>query len=229
MDRKILFQGTIEGIPLVKFQSEEIIKSTQNGLIYMNSLKYYRDLYKNNKDETIGDPYEGKLFIHDANFQINGEITHIENYAFSTANENDFVYCLFSIYPNNSTFQFGEEIQLKMPKEYDTALVILNSNIFFERINKKAQEDNINIRCAKVNYYDEKKDDISRMYSLLNNGIDSIAFHKRNQYEYQQEYRFTSPKQEGIDHLELNIGSIEDISKVFSVEELFRASVFKQR
>ena len=33
----------VKGFPLIKFQSEERIESLQNGLIYMNSLEWFRN------------------------------------------------------------------------------------------------------------------------------------------------------------------------------------------
>lgn len=54
----------IKGPVFVKFQKSCIIEKTQQGSIYMNSLQQFRKLYKDSGDETIGDPYEGKLYIY---------------------------------------------------------------------------------------------------------------------------------------------------------------------
>jgi len=56
----------IKGFPLIKMSSRELIEKTQGGSFYMNSLKYYRNKYKNDKDNVVGDPYEGKLLVHNA-------------------------------------------------------------------------------------------------------------------------------------------------------------------
>lgn len=56
----------IKGSVFVKFQKSCIIEKTQQGSIYMNSLQQFRKLYKDSGDETIGDPYEGKLYIYNA-------------------------------------------------------------------------------------------------------------------------------------------------------------------
>lgn len=48
----------VKGFPLIKFQSEERIESLQNGLIYMNSLEWFRNNESDNGDEVIGDSFE---------------------------------------------------------------------------------------------------------------------------------------------------------------------------
>ena len=121
---------------------------------------------------------------------------HLSNYALQTKNENDFVYCLFNINIDKyNFFQFGNEIKDKLPKEYDKALIITNPEEFFKRLIKKAKDDGIELHHGCVNYYDEE-DDLRRLYSLLSNGTKNVAFHKRKQYAYQQEYRFVSPNPE---------------------------------
>ena len=73
----------IKGSVFVKFQKSCIIEKTQQGSIYMNSLQQFRKLYKDSGDETIGDPYEGKLYIYNADCFIpdKGHNEHLSNYA----------------------------------------------------------------------------------------------------------------------------------------------------
>lgn len=97
-----------------------------------------------------------------------------------------------------------------MPKEYDKALIITNPEEFFKRLIKKAKDDGIELHHGCVNYYDEE-DDLQRLYSLLSNGTKNVAFHKRKQYAYQQEYRFVSPNPEKLDHIELKIVPIMNL------------------
>jgi len=56
----------------------------------------------------------------------------------------------------------------------------------------------------------------------------NIAFWKRKKYCYQQEFRFLVHTQNcEKDHLELNIGDIRDISKVFKTSKILNAEVVK--
>lgn len=78
----------------MKIKSRELIERLQGGSFYMNSLKVYREMYKNCKDIVIGDPNEGKLFVHEALLQSEESRKHEvrRDYGISTVNENDFVF-----------------------------------------------------------------------------------------------------------------------------------------
>ena len=115
-----------------------------------------------------------------------------------------------------------------MPKEYDKALIITNPEEFFKRLIKKAKDDGIELHHGCVNYYDEE-DDLQRLYSLLSNGTKNVAFHKRKQYAYQQEYRFVSPNPEKLDHIELKIGDISVISYSIETKKLLCSTCFREK
>ncbi|HOF68634.1 MAG TPA: hypothetical protein PLF24_04060, partial [Ruminococcus sp.] len=123
---------------------------------------------------------------------------------------------------------FGNEIKDKLPKEYDKALIITNPEEFFKRLIKKAKDDGIELHHGCVNYYDEE-DDLQRLYSLLSNGTKNVAFHKRKQYAYQQEYRFVSPNPEKLDHIELKIGDIRSISYAIETKKLLCSTCFREK
>lgn len=63
---KIKFNGKIEGFPLIKIKSREIIDKIRTDSFYMSSLKKYREIYAECGDDTVGDPNEGKIIIHNA-------------------------------------------------------------------------------------------------------------------------------------------------------------------
>jgi len=230
------FQG--KGFPLIKIKSRDIIEKLQHGSFYMNSLKAYRNMYKNRNDIIVGDPNEGKLIFHNANTRISkleanevADEVHeqtVRDHLFSTANEDDFVFCMFGVNPNkHSSFNFTEEQKQKLNGFDDTALLITDVGEFCRRILKSAIAKGLEITSGFVNYYDPKKDDVSRLLSLVKYGMQSIVFHKVSDYSYQQEYRFTIPNNSGAEYLELDIGNITDISKIFSTEEILNSSMVK--
>ena len=226
----IKYTGQIKGFPLIKINSHEIIAKIQNGSFRMNSLKIYREMYDNCNDNIVGDPYEGKFIIHDAVFQIEelGVNEHVKDFAFSTANENDFVFCMFGINPEKHiSFKFTDEQKQKLIGFNDTALLITDIGEFATRIEQAATGKGLKIKSDFVNYYDETIDDVARLLSLVRNGMENIVFNKVKDYAYQQEYRFTIPNFTGDEYLELNIGDITDISKVFTTEELFNSYIEK--
>ena len=64
--QKIIAQA--KGPVYIKIKSSDVIKSIRSGNLWFTSLKYYRDLYENSEDDTIGDKYEGKLIVNDFEF-----------------------------------------------------------------------------------------------------------------------------------------------------------------
>ena len=226
MTNKVKYVGQIKGFLLIKIKSKRIIEETRRGSFYMNSLKVFREMYKNSKDNVIGDPYEGKLIIYDAIIQIPelGINEVVKDSAFSTANENDFVFCMFGVNPNkHCSFQFTGEQKQKLINFDDTALLIIDVYEFCKRIKNAAIARNLVVKSGFVDYYDETVDDVGRLLKLVVNGMENIVFHKIKDYSYQQEYRFTIQNSTGAACLELNIGDISSISEVFTTTEMLNS------
>ena len=61
-------------------------------------------------------------------------------------------------------------------------------------------------------------------------GMWNIAFWKRDSYTYQQEVRFVfTPGDENIDHIELDIGDISDITEIITAKLALSAIIQKSR
>lgn len=220
----------IEGFPLIKIKSRELIEKLQSGSFYMNSLKFFRNTYKDGKSDGVGDPYEGKLFVHNAVVKIAelGVEKVLNDYPISTVNENDFVFCMFGVDASKHTsFTFTEEQKEKLIAFDEAALLITNTDEFFRRIEKAADEKGLQIISGFVKYYDETADEILRFISLLTYGTENIVFHKTVKYSYQQEYRFTIQNNTGEDFIELDIGDITDISKIFTTKEILNSTIVR--
>ena len=66
------------------------------------------------------------------------------------------------------------------------------------------------------------------LISLLS-GMWNIAFWKRDSYVYQQEVRFVfTPGDEAVDHIELDIGDISDITEIIPAKVALSAIVKKK-
>ena len=63
MGEKFHFQA--KGMPLIKFQDADKIKSLQSGKIYAKTLGYYRKREETGDCE-VGDKYEGMIHINEA-------------------------------------------------------------------------------------------------------------------------------------------------------------------
>lgn len=221
----------IKGIPLIKFQCEDKIKQLQNGLIYMNTLEWYREHENANGDMIVGDSFEGMLHFNDAELFLPDldETIGLNGSLMKTTHSNDYAFCMFGVYPNLLTFKFTEKQKKEMLSFGDTALLILDSDEFIKRIEKSAQEKGYKLYKNFVKYYDEKKDHVDIFVSLML-GEQNIAFWKRELYSYQNEFRFViSAENVDVGHLELDIGNIEDISTVMKASSILNAEVFKRK
>lgn len=213
----------IKGCPLVKITSKEIIEKIQNGNFRMTSLKKYREMYKEDGDDIIGDPNEGKFYVHDAYIVIpeKNVCENVKEYAFATPNENDFVFCMFEFdLKENDIFRFSQTQKERLPKFGDSALIITNREEFIKRVKKGAERNGYSICYDSVNYYDESIDDVKYLCNQVIRGIENIVFYKQKKYQYQQEFRLTTPYEGDRDFIEFDIGNISDITQVVSTEKL---------
>lgn len=212
----------INGVPLIKFQSSERIAKLRKGLIYANTLEYYRKLEERTNDSTVGDRNEAMIHVNKGYF-INKETNEkisLDNSLIPTAYSNDYAFCMFGIYPHYEEFKFTEEQKNEIRSFGDTALIITNQSAFIERIRNSADKKGYNTIFNAVNYYDPSIDDANMLLSVFKD-LHNVAFWKRNQYAYQQEARFLfTDGDTTLDHIELNIGDISDISEVFTTESM---------
>lgn len=219
----------IVGVPLIKFQSEERIKSLQQGKIYMNTLAYYRKLEEETGDVRVGDSFEGMFHVKKGElvFPDEGEVIELNDELIKTSYSDGFVFCLFGVKPSIEKFEFTEDQIREITGFGDTALLILDVPEFERRIIKAAKAEGFEIYKGFVKYYDETRDSASVMIPLLS-GMHNVAYYKRKMYEYQQEYRFfVYAESDKRDHLELEIGDISDISRMMKTSSMLKAKIVK--
>ena len=216
----------VRGIPLIKFQSAERIAELQRGHLYAKTAKYYRDLEQETGDADIGDEFEAMLHINEGYIQFpdTDELVKLSDALIKTGNSDDFVFCMFEIYPSTESFQFTKEQRDKMRSFGDTALIIQDSIEFKKRVSDAAVSKGFEVYFYAVKYYDPSIDSMNLMLSLLE-GMRNISFWKRKRYSYQQEGRFVFTPGNGIDHLDLDIGDISDISTVLPSSKVLSALV----
>lgn len=205
----------IVGPPLIKFQSRERIESLQKGHLYANTLGYYRKLEEETGDNEIGDKFEAMIHVNEAiiNMPDTHESIHLNDDLISTTHSNDYVFCMFTIYPNMETFSFTDKQKEKMLSFGDTALIIKDKDEFVKRVSSAAKAATLDVYFDAVNYFDPSVDNLNMIVSLMKS-IWNIAFWKRDIYRFQQEARFVFMPNDGSDHIELDIGDITDISEI---------------
>lgn len=187
-------------------KSSHIDQLQQEGLIYCNTLKYFRDIESSNKErhdgrEGANSSIKGgnlQIFIPGRKDPLPVQITksHLNTYDDSTLMTH--LYCLYAITPKHITGKpFIDEKNIGFGEK---ALLLTRPLEFIERI-KKAISQNIKCYYDLVDYYDDNE-----THEHL------TVFQKPNQFEHQNEFRFHFKGHIG-DTLEVRIGSIEDISQ----------------
>lgn len=220
----------INGVPLIKFQSEDRIQQLRNGKLYAKTLGYYRKLEEITGDKEIGDAFEAMVHINEGiiRFPDTGKEIILNDELISTLHSEDYVFCMFGIYPQLDNFNFSEKQKEKMLSFGDTALVILDSEAFIERVKSAAEKAGFRAYFSGVKYYDETFDNANMIIDLMK-GMYNVAFWKRKSYAYQQEGRFIfiAENSNDSDHIILDIGDISDITRVFPSKQILTGVVTK--
>ena len=219
----------VRGIPLIKFQCSKKITSLQQGHLYAKTLKYYRDLEQETGDSDIGDKFEAMLHVNEGYIHIHdtGETITLNDSLIKTGHSEDFVFCMFGIYPSIQAFRFTDEQRKKMLSFGDTALVIQDSDEFIKRVLDAANRNGFEAHFGAVQYYEPTIDSCNLIVSLLK-GMWNIAFWKRARYSYQQEWRFVFIPGNGEDHIDLDIGDISDISTILPASKVLSDFIEKK-
>lgn len=227
MGKKLHFQA--KGMPLIKFQDADKIKSLQSGKIYAKTLGYYRKREEETGDCEVGDKYEAMIHINEGTiyFPDTGETVAVNDDLLKTSESNDFVFCMLGINPTEEKFRFTDKQKEKMLSFGDTALIVLDHDEFIRRVKVAAEKAGYKVYFKPVQYYDPTIDGGKMLISLFD-GMWNIAFWKRDSYTYQQEVRFVfTPGDEKIDHIELDIGDISDITEIITAKLALSAIIQK--
>ena len=220
----------VAGPPLIKFQSRERIESLQKGYLYANTFEYYRKLEEETGDSEIGDKFEAMIHVNEAiiNIPDTQESIKLNDALISTTHSNDYVFCMFTIYPNAESFSFTDKQKEKMLSFGDTALIIKDKDEFVKRVTSAAESKGMKAYFNAVNYFNPAVDNLDMIVSLMK-GIWNIAYWKRDIYQYQQEARFVFMPNDGDDHIELDIGDITDISEIITAKATLNAFAEKHK
>lgn len=202
----------VESNLLLKITKEQYAEDILSGKLYMNSLKYFREL----EHEGVGDEQEGALCIGEA-----GDLLYKGRVLAKVKNLNAYynfpVFCALSVplyQVEEGNYEFL--VPQKMLREfmYDEtakyAAVLINRYDFEERIKKTLVQYKIMGCLGKVEYLD-------KIIPYPSKEKLRSAFRKRKEFAYQNEWRIALdfPVE---DHFVLDIGNISDIACKMPVE-----------
>ncbi len=228
----------------IKFGEKEHLEDLQNGKLYMRNLKYYNDLEKDTGVSGIGDENDGKFILNNINFYIYEKDTNRYVGEISSpkiALEHDEfkyvpVFCLYTIDKRNileESIKSGKEgvyefhlgfnnfDKENITKDFkDYALLIIDNDIFLEKIKKAFLNNNIEMIGNKVLYTDLNIND-SKYVLDVGNDRTRIPFWKDiNKFNYQHEYRILGLNKRIEESLVLDIGSIKDITSLVKTKDI---------
>jgi len=195
-------------------KKEHIVDLQQKGTIFMNTVGYFinyeeRQL-RGDKDEGITGIFQGKkleLFKNEAPLGYSNSFS----LKIRDGEKRGNIYSLIAITTQDDPETF--KIDGKNKEFGDSFILIYDVQEFIRRIEEELKAKNYEYRYGLVQYYDPKE------YS---GELD--VFCKQNCFKYQNEFRFFVKKAED-GPLIIKIGSIEDISRVFSTENLDKAKL----
>ena len=193
-------------------KDEHINRLQKEGLLYCNTVKYFRTLEKDDhklrKDNSEGAVTSTKidwmkLLVDNKELPLKFAKARLQT--FDEAKDLEHIYCMYAVTPD---LAIEEPIIDKRNINFgDTGLLILDPKKFLTRI-KNAIKGKMRFDYGPVYYYPDDKD-----YNNL------TAFHKPEYYSYQREFRLLFHNQ-FAEPLEVSIGSIEDISFKFEASKL---------
>ncbi|MFA6089443.1 MAG: hypothetical protein WC755_06270 [Candidatus Woesearchaeota archaeon] len=197
----------------LKFGKEkDICDLYNNGTIYMSSIQRFREI---EDGELRGDLYEGVSYIRNylpGSFEIpsigykgNHLGIHIKESYESVLGNIYSLYCISSHgWKDPNDFYIDEKIK----KFGSHCLMIKNNPKFLALIEEKLNQLKLKFTHNFVKYYD--KNTVNRQISL---------FEKPLEFEYQKEFRFYIER-DSTEPFVFSIGSLEEISKVFSTDQI---------
>jgi len=217
-DLKIEAKGPI----LIKIKTQEIVESLRSGLVYMNELGYFRKEEEQEDNDEVLDRKENE--IYSSAYELPGGISC--DFVLKQENSSNFAFCMFYMPSEYGSFQFSDKQREKLAKFGDTALIIKDFGEFIRRTMNAAVERGFELHHREVFYYDEKQEITMEMMDLLTKGMYNVSFFKRNRFRHQQEYRLAvNMEKTESDHIELQIGDINDISVQVSTKQMLEEGI----
>jgi hypothetical protein len=190
----------------LRFSKEEYLKPFRNeGLLYMNTLRYFREL----EDPERGDAFEGDDWIYQPKDTemafddpyvgkykvVPGDLSGPARFALDRALACN-VYCMSAITGPVD----GELVDKDKHDLGESFVLVLNTSEFLSRVSAAATKAGLAGKYGLVEYYD------SQEYTG-----DVGPFRKRKEFSHQKEFRLALQPSSGIP-VKLSVGSLVDIT-----------------
>jgi len=199
---------------MVKFGKNEYLQALQDGLLYMNSIEFFKrienpeqkDIFEGT-DEWLN-PDISKIVIGQRQLKKNNGTLSA---SLSFEHKNDKLFCISVICKHDKIRNDYKIFDDRMKKFGDSFMVIYNLPQFFERINIGLQRDK---NSGKINYCKSGK---VKYINLDKFDGEYGPFIKPKEYEHQKEWRLLV-NVNTTNEYKLYIDRIHDISHIDKIE-----------
>lgn len=195
-----------------KHHMEDLI---QNGALFLRRLKAYRNI----ECPVRADSYEGASDVFQPeNVVLTVNETRIEDFVGPLSVDgriNPLVYCMYALSPKHRSCVPGTYLDERCYEFGDTAVYIADVMAFYERLKRAATQLRFNLRSGLVEY-------------VSCNGYSGEwgPFRKFDDLSYQHEWRAVFGIKTTEETFRLELGSLCDIAKIGSIQDLNRAIEF---
>ncbi len=208
---------------MLKFGSEENIKKLfENGEVYMNTIKTFKEYDK----QGIGDKYEGVFKINNYTNSVitlkipNNPITLNTTKLQLTESHKEHIGNIYSTYALSNKLVLKKEthkIDKRMLIFGSHCVLIRDVKGFLDAIFFELKKQNIEYRHNIVKYHD---------FSKRNH--DLSLFDKSHLLSYQKEHRIIALTQDDCP-LKINIGSLKEYAEIYTAKEMVQNLVVERK
>jgi hypothetical protein len=231
----------IKDLIMAKFTDSKWVQDFLDGKIYMNNFNHFIEQEKKTKEKGQGDSYEAahviefknaKFYDQDGNLLITAKSGNlVERYKgikevplFCTAlfNARDFKVLEQGEDSISCKLDITEEEKLEFINVFKSDVVALtfSPGVFVRRFIGKTKTKDPDLQYGSVDYVDFSIMDKKRK-EAFDAGTFDFLFHKHHSLDYQREYRFIMPNISSKDPYVHEIGKIDDLFNVLTVEQFF--------
>ena len=222
-------------VMLIKYSDDrKHLEELQKGHLYMNTLKYYRNLEKG-----MGDSSEGKTVVNKVDFKIVHMPTHRVFFGKGERGEIDreedamkHIFCTSYIeyrdlkvikkenYHVDANIKFTEEHKQEVRKNFGKYALIIGYAPFVNNLNDYFKKDNIDNGNGKVKYDDFSTNNLKRLAPHFLNLPDKYLW-KDFYFENQKEFRITILNRDSINPVKIKVGDMSKYTRLMTTKELF--------
>lgn len=228
-------------IAFLKF-SDELwkLESLQKGSLYMNTLRFFKELEEKTKEKGMGDKDEGSIILTELNLKLYDYETKKLVYEGPASRsaitmEEDLqkhVFCMSYLDFGSleiieegkdflkATFSFSDEQKKEFIESFGKYVMVISCTDFLNNVKEAFEKENIAWAADKVKYSDFSINYMNRIEDYMNNRSGKY-FWKDKFFEKQKEYRVIVLNRDSDGPIQFNIGDLTMHSFITSTEELF--------